>query len=262
MDKTARLACSAILTLLLSLLPARGMADTPVDPHGKPNMCQYCHVDSPDKEGKPLFRLNTVEATCLSCHGDRGSTLEDYLRRMLPHVDMRAKMAAYFAKHPDFSCHSCHNAMCQRNSRKELLFRNPHIQLDTGGKIIERACLFCHTTVPVYAHPSDENVAMRYDLSYLCSVCHAMFSQKKGLGFGRTMTETMIEKKAQFEKEYDVSLPLGPGNKVICASCHNPHQPGVILGKGKSAAVSNKHRLVLQDVWLMCTACHVGTYQE
>lgn len=257
-----KVACSSLCLVLyfcLLLLPAVALSGAPVDPHGKEGMCHYCHRFKVVEEGKAEFRLNTVEATCLECHGKRGATLEDYLKRMLPDIKIKKKLIVYFTKHPDFSCHSCHNVMCLRSTRKELQYRNPHIQLDKEGRIIEKACLFCHAMLPDYKHPSRENVAMRYDISYLCSLCHAMASEKVGLGLGKTMTQAMIQKKKQFEREYDVSLPLGPNDTVVCASCHNPHQSGVILGKGRGAT-TGEHRLVLEDIWLMCTACHLGKY--
>jgi len=58
-----------------------------------------------------------------------------------------------------------------------------------------------------------------------------------------------------------VSLPLGRNNTVVCASCHDPHQPGVVLRKGSDDMTPNERRLVMEDTWLMCTACHSGTYQ-
>jgi hypothetical protein len=86
-----------------------------------------------------------------------------------------------------------------------------------------------------------------------------MHSQKEGLGLGKSMTKAMIQKKELFESEYDVSLPLGTNDTVVCASCHNPHQIGVILRKNVGAT-TGEHRLVLEDSWLMCTACHLGNY--
>jgi hypothetical protein len=74
------------------------------------------------------------------------------------------------------------------------------------------------------------------------------------------MTDAMIRKKQQFEKQYDVCLPLGSNNTVVCASCHNPHEPGVILGKAGYATAPGEHRLVLEDIWKLCTACHLGKY--
>jgi hypothetical protein len=89
-----------------------------------------------------------------------------------------------------------------------------------------------------------------------------MSSDKGGLGLGKRMIKAMIRKKEEFEKEFDVSLPLGSNNKVVCASCHNPHQPGVILGKSGSAVPTREHRLVVEDVWQLCTACHLGNYHQ
>jgi hypothetical protein len=258
-----RIACGSLVSVLflsMLLLPSNVLSDIniTVDPHGKEGMCDYCHTSKVVEKGKADFRLNSVAATCLHCHGKRGATLEDYLERMLPDVKIKNKMIVYFSKRPDFSCHICHHEMCQSNSRKELQRRNPHIQLDKEGKIIEKACLFCHTTLPDYRNPSFENAVMRYDISYLCSLCHAMSGQKKGFGFGEPMKYAMIRKKEHFEKKFDISLPLGPNNTVVCASCHNPHQPGVILGKGGYANVPGEHRLATGNVWQLCIFCHWG----
>jgi hypothetical protein len=89
-----------------------------------------------------------------------------------------------------------------------------------------------------------------------------MQSQKGGLGLGERMTEEMIQEKKEFERKYDVSLPLGPNNTVVCASCHNPHQFGVILGKGGYATPPGEHRLIVENPWRLCTACHLGHYYE
>jgi hypothetical protein len=232
--------------------------DVSIDPHGKEGLCEYCHTSKVVKKGKADFRLGTVEVTCVECHKKMGQTLEDYLHRVLPDVTVEAEMIPYFLKQGDFSCHSCHYVMCQSNSRKELERRNPHIQLNEDGELIEKTCLFCHKNVPDYKNTKPEDVVMRYDITYVCSLCHAMSTQKRGLGFGERMTPRMVHKKVRFEKQYDVSLPLGPNNSVVCASCHNPHQAGVILGKGGPAATSSKHRLRVDDVWQPCVACHWG----
>jgi hypothetical protein len=260
MKRIARRGFLSVLYLSFLLLPSNVLPDIDikVDPHGKEGMCQYCHTSKVVEEGKAGFRLNTVEATCLYCHGKRGATLEDYLQRMLPDVKIKKEMIGYFKGHTDFSCHICHHEMCQSHSRKELQLRNSHIQIYRAGGIIEKACLFCHTILPDYKHPSPEDAVMRYDISYLCSLCHVMSTQKRGLGFGEPMTSAMMRKKELFEKEYDVTLPLGPNNTVICASCHNPHQAGVILGKGGQAIQPGKHRLIVDDLWGLCVACHRG----
>jgi hypothetical protein len=153
MNRIALLGFSWVLYLSLLLLPSSVLSGSKVDPHGKEGLCHYCHDSNVVEKGKARFRLNTVEATCLECHGKRGATLEDYLKRMLPDVKIKKKLIVYFAKHPDFSCHSCHNVMCLRSTRKELQYRNPHMQLDKEGRIIEKSCLFCHAVLPDYKHP-------------------------------------------------------------------------------------------------------------
>ncbi len=255
---------SLLLALFLSflLVPANVRSEKIVDPHGREGLCHYCHKSKVVRKGTAGFRLSTEEATCLECHGKRGVTFEDYLRRMLPDVRDKDKLIVYFSKHPDFSCHICHHVMCQSNSREQLRHRNPHIQLDFAGKPIEKRCLLCHTSLPDYRHRDRENVVMRYDLTNLCSLCHVMMTQKVGLGLGKRMTEAMTKTKQEFEKKYDVSLPLGPDNTVVCASCHNPHQFGVVLGKGGYAAAPGEHRLVLEDPWRLCIACHPGQYYK
>jgi hypothetical protein len=255
---------SLLLALCLSFLlfSSNLLAGTRVDPHGKAGKCQYCHTSKVLESAEGGFHKSSIEAACLECHGKKGQNLKEYLQRMLPDVKIKSRLVDYFGDHPDFSCHSCHNAMSPtKSSRKDLIRRNPHIQLNQDGEIIEKACLFCHSELPDYKNPGIHNVKMRHNVSYLCSLCHAMSSNKGGLGYGKRMTAAMIQKKRKFEKEYDVSLPLGSNNTVVCASCHNPHQPGIILSKG-GEDVAGEHRLVLDDIWMMCTACHLGNYQK
>ena len=228
-----------------------------VDPHGIEGMCNYCHINKEVKEGKAKFRLDTVEAVCIECHYKLGSSLEDYLQKMLPDLPRKEGLITYFVKQPDFSCTTCHVQMCQSNSRKELRRRNPHIQLDFRKNPIEKKCLFCHTAMPDYSHPGREDVVMRYDIAHLCSLCHFMMSAPKG----KPMTEAMVAKKENSEKKFYVSMPLGSSNKVVCASCHNPHQKGVPRGKGKYAAAhGEKKRLRLESCSQLCVACHIGNY--
>ena len=246
-----------VLYLFFLVIPSNTFGDMRIDPHGKREMCSHCHISETVHKGEKKFRLDTIEATCLACHAKMGDSLDEYLKRMIPDVEIKKEMIKYFTKQADFSCHTCHYVMCQSGSRKELQLRDPHIQLNKEGKIIEKTCLFCHIKVPDYKKPSFKDAVIRYDVSYFCSLCHVMSSQKRGLGFGKPMTTDMVLRKKAFEEKYDISLPLGPNNTVICASCHNPHQQGVILGKGGYSNASGDHRLVSDDPWKLCTACHL-----
>lgn len=254
-----------VLAVLLSFggLALAEVKKDAIDPHGKEGFCHHCHGTNDVDPDNLTFKMGTIDLTCLKCHSQRGATMEDYLRRMLPDVEIKDELIVYFLEHHEFSCHTCHNVMCKRSSKEDLLFRNPHIQLDENGEIIEHTCLFCHTMVPDWRHPDPEHANMRYDITYLCSICHAMSTEKRGLGFGEPMTREMVEAKERFEEEHDVSLPLGPGDTVVCASCHSPHQSGVILGKkGRGEHVEQTHALVVDDPWELCKACHTGRYYQ
>ena len=64
----------------------------------------------------------------------------------------------------------------------------------------------------------------------------------------------------KFETKYNIILPVGPDNTVICASCQNPHQQGVILSESACKGSGERYRLRVGDVWALCTACHGGRY--
>jgi hypothetical protein len=124
MNTIAYLTLSWILCLSLFLSPSIVLSGTKVDPHGKERMCPYCHTSKVIGNGEGGFRKDSVTSTCLECHGNKEASLRKYLQRMLPDVRNKKKLVDYFGGHPDFSCHSCHNAMSPTKSpSKELLHR-------------------------------------------------------------------------------------------------------------------------------------------
>jgi hypothetical protein len=61
-------------------------------------------------------------------------------------------------------------------------------------------------------------------------------------------------KMQQSEKMNAVILPLDPvTGKVFCATCHNPHQRGVIKNEAAAKGADEKNRLRTQNI---CTNCH------
>ncbi len=97
---------SFVLCLSFLIAPSNALSDTTVDPHGKDGMCWNCHNFRVSGEGKSQTQRNTVETKCLKCHETKGRTLEDYLEQMLPDVRNKEKLIVYFAKQPDFACHT------------------------------------------------------------------------------------------------------------------------------------------------------------
>lgn len=253
--------CCRLLVVMGLAFPSMVQSSTqPVDPHGKEGMCKYCHISQEVSKGRAELWDNNIGKLCQGCHKARRHVkIREYLQIRLPDIEAKDRIISYFAKQPDFSCITCHDMICLTDSPKQLLNKDPHVQLDSDGAIIERACLSCHTSVPDYRKPDSADTEMRYEISNLCVLCHVMSSERIKMGHGEQMTTQMINTKKEFEEKYDISIPLGPGNRVICASCHKPHQAGVILGKGKKYGNKPRnHRLILLDYWALCDACHPG----
>ena len=56
-----------------------------------------------------------------------------------------------------------------------------------------------------------------------------------------------------------VKLPLYK-NRVTCATCHNPHESGVIEHAAAAKGAGNKKRLRLpgDNIMMICLGCHKG----
>jgi cytochrome c peroxidase len=59
----------------------------------------------------------------------------------------------------------------------------------------------------------------------------------------------------QMQAEFKIVLPLDQDGKVICVTCHNPHQKGLIPDQragATGAGAIHRHRLAGN----MCIKCH------
>jgi cytochrome c553 len=59
----------------------------------------------------------------------------------------------------------------------------------------------------------------------------------------------------KMEEELRIVLPLDTNGKTTCATCHNPHEKGVISAESPAATgAGSKYRLRLLEP--PCVACH------
>lgn len=130
---------------------------------------------------------------------------------------------------------------------------NPHDQIDDEGYILWNKCLICHPEVPnIKETRSIEDVKLRFedDVKQGCFRCHPQRMHPGGEWVGASLSGTTgapdhwirppdyIEKNIeQSLKEIDVILPLEPRTgKIFCATCHNPHEKGLLVGKPDKGA--------------------------
>lgn len=251
-----------------------------LNPHGGSPFCLVCHVSKPMPGVLPEFIVGAFELNklCTRCHVgmdhhviDRPSTEKtwkmDFLNFPLqekkiacvtchkPHGGLVASEGggSYslrgepYQKTADF-CRNCHE-------EKGWVKFNPHDQLTPSGEIITRSCLFCHNSVPEtsserYVSSSDFNDT----LTEICVQCHEATPHPEAdhLVEPGPMMLSMME---TYENDREVLLPLDFDGQVTCATCHNPHEKGLIKGPGGIGA-DERTRMRLATFNEICAPCH------
>ncbi|MBI4709712.1 MAG: hypothetical protein HY759_01170 [Nitrospirae bacterium] len=183
--------------------------------------------------------------TCVTCH-DIYLQCQDNQRLKL--INKKFLRDAPYRKRTEL-CIKCHD-------EKKYKMLNPHNQLNANGEIIVEKCLFCHEEKPDEKHATFKEVKLIGDLVMLCQRCHGERRDHPARAdhIRKPSAETREIMKAG-ERQFNISLPLDQEGKIFCATCHNPHEKGVIpaeLAGAKGGSEKFKHRLPGQ----MCRACH------
>ena len=209
---------------------------------------------------------------CVTCHDIRGAC---------DRSSGRPGKNRAFLRHdpgPDILgfCGQCHEAATGKQTRY-----NPHIMLDEQGKAVEQACRFCHRDT---AGLSDQQTRtgdpkLRTNAIMMCVVCHSRHMDYFDPGHvGQTVEPDMLSRLAKqpgdTAKRTEASptsqpanpttlrLPLDKDRRVVCSTCHNPHQVGVFpadsaLSSGATQPNSSQNRLPLRGLSKgVCRACH------
>ncbi len=161
-------------------------------------------------------------------------------------------------------CYYCHDP-------EQYQKLNPHEQISDTGLLRSGTCELCHSekldVLKTLRGIENLDFYVNGDLSSMCTGCHprkphpgggaTFFRRKKNKGDPNHLVKpkaAMLKRMQKWIKASGAALPLEPDSgKVICATCHNPHEQGVV----KNAVASNekgiKHRLRTSKI---CTKCH------
>jgi hypothetical protein len=154
-------------------------------------------------------------------------------------------------------CYNCH--------KKELYQQfSPHRNQIIKGKITPEMCFLCHSEIPdrKKVKKSAKGFKLRAEIEFYCKDCHQDQNKKHPGGadhFEKIMTKKIRKQFKLVTKSAPANryLPL-KGGKLVCPSCHNIHQEGVIL----DPEVGNGQR---EKKWLrmggkdVCVNCHERT---
>lgn len=148
---------------------------------------------------------------------------------------------------------------------------NPHEQISDEGEVLWGTCAICHQDTPdIKAQKSIKDVKLHFgdeDLNQICVRCHQVKKHPGSEGVSVTMSGmvapdhlTVPSKSISLNmrltlKEIPTKLPLDPKTgKIFCATCHNPHERGLLPGKGDYGADSFMR---LRSAGLdICQYCH------
>ena len=264
------------------------------NPHWTGKHCTECHVEA----GKKQLRFeHDVNQVCLRCHFKNSSAGSELHPVGVPlREDMQgSEGAAWPVGKAGLSCLTCHavpmqmyaDTVKQQSNPKflrggatasveefcfkchqEQLFRkvNPHIQLTADGEIRKNVCLFCHE------HPPDADLdrvratgTLKSTRSGLCTGCHddlkaghRAHADLKAADAERKQGAYMLRRfEPALNAVKETKLPLVDG-AIHCATCHNPHEAGVLTEEHANAGAGKPYFLRTDKVIVLCIFCHAG----
>ena len=235
--------------LLSAAFLAAAVDDPTIRPHYRRGLCLACHANVDDFE----LRAEDVNATCDRCHASGKIVANIHPLRVVPasivppkgwplaggaltcltcheqgHDDQeptpRMLRGGPYARPRDV-CRGCHTGL-------DLLSSTIHADINEG-----RNCDLCHLERPVVGRDKFDDVVLLADPDLLCLRCHDILMDER-------------HHRGTDDREFDAEkvgkdLPLFNG-RVICATCHNPHQ---------LEDVNSRLRVGLEDLGI-CMACH------
>lgn len=265
--------------------------------HNNEYYCTECHENKPGKGGDISLRYSDYSVTC-RCHGYKpgkyrhpvGVEPSWSMKRRIPddfpledgkitcntchavamQCDPEQRVPgqnAHFLRVSSLTsrtalCYSCHNA-----GKYDRL--NPHEQIDGEGNILRNKCRYCHKVKPdeksatLKKQRAGEKGTVEFVAEFftLCFRCHYKQTAAHLINANHLTREppaTILSNIKISERELGIILPLDDEGGLTCATCHNPHQRGIIpIDSPAAKGASEIKRLrVPKAGHRICRACH------
>jgi hypothetical protein len=150
-------------------------------------------------------------------------------------------------------CYECHIMEQYRQF-------SPHAnQIDRDGNLNPDMCIICHTRVPDRKTVDPAEFYLRAPMEKYCIGCHIGMTEGHPGGethYGLSIPSIYRKRIATLISSAILFIPT-KDNKLVCSSCHNTHQKGVILRKMAKRGADEKGRLRFFG-YETCNACHKG----
>ena len=235
------------------------------NPHWRPDGCTACHAV--EQENMKTVPSDQVDLICLTCHdGVRARREPHPIGRSFAGEQVRRPE---FWPTPGglLSCITCHdvlqgcNPAARRPAVNSAMLRvkradaptvcnechiaerhqqyKPHAMLRDTAAATTQSCMFCHKQeMPAGSKAARSGDSLlKTDEITLCGQCHKQHVDFFTPGhIGATVTPPILENMLKTDERLRLShgrtdpfaLPLSDG-KLVCSTCHNPHQAGVFL---------------------------------
>lgn len=221
----------------------------------KPDAEMRSHMKKPFKQS--LTRTGN-KVVCITCH--------DLSLQCLSKNRKKQGFNPKFFRGGPFKARSDLCFRCHHGEQYERL--NAHDQIDDRGKLKENTCPICHSgsieDLKKASYIDEVKFNLSGNLEKMCWGCHpwephpggstSFFSGGKGpdhLVKPSDKVQVILDKMSY---KHEVDFPLEPGTgRVFCATCHNPHEKGVIKNKAKAKGADSEKRLRVQKI---CKYCH------
>jgi predicted CXXCH cytochrome family protein len=259
-----------------------------VNPHANPLLCISCHEQGgSDGASRPLLAEGDINSLCNRCHHSEFARAEIHPVGIVPseRINIPPQLVLKDGK---VTCETCHQsalqgcrdrtipmgaenraflrepglsrtAFCTLCHVRELYQRlNPHKQRNDDGTVREKTCLFCHAVRPDITVLGPENVTLKVNNpNEFCTGCHSGFQERHPSGGNHLVqpSPVILEALESSVQRIGVELPLSEG-KIVCTTCHNPHDEGVIVIPAAAAGTRGRHKLRLLPGRSQCMGCH------